>query len=93
MQAMRDVLRASLGRSLRDLRPEDRVAAAWTVACGRAMAEHASVRSYHAGTVSIEVCDRTWMQQMLSLRTTLERDLARVAGLPVSAIHFELKKP
>ncbi len=92
MEAMRDLLRGSLGRSLRDLRDEDRLAAAWTVACGRAMAEHGAVVGYEAGVVRVEVSDAVWMRQMISLRGTLEREMARIAGMPVAGIHFELKK-
>src|ERR1022692_2529956 len=92
MEAMREVLRASLGRSLRTMRDEDRLAAAWAVACGRAMAEHGTVVAYEAGVVRVEVADAVWLQQMISLRAVLERELARIAGLPVSAIKFELEK-
>jgi hypothetical protein len=89
---MRELLRGSLGRSLRDLRDEDRLAAAWTVACGRAMAERGVVVGYDDGVVRIEVADAVWMRQMLSLRCALEREMAKIAGLPVAGIHFELKK-
>lgn len=92
MEAMRELLRGSLGRSLRDLRDEDRLAAAWTVACGRAMAEHGAVMEYDGGVVRVEVSDAVWMRQMMSLRGVLEREMARIAGLPVAGIHFELKK-
>jgi hypothetical protein len=92
MEAMREVLRGSLGRSLRDLREEDRLAAAWTVVCGRAMAEHGRVAGYDSGTLRIEVEDTVWMGQMTSLRGVLEREMARIAGVGVTGIHFELKK-
>jgi hypothetical protein len=92
MEAMRELLRGNLGRSLRDLRDEDRLAAAWTVACGRAMAERGVVVGYEAGVVRVEVADAVWMRQMMSLRGVLEREMAKIAGLPVSGIHFELKK-
>jgi len=92
MEAMREVLRGSLGRSLRDLRNEDRLAAAWTVACGSAMAERGAVVGYESGVVRIEVADAVWMRQMMSLRGVLAGEMARIAGLPVAGIHFELKK-
>jgi Dna[CI] antecedent, DciA len=92
MEAMRELLRGSLGRSLRDLRDEDRLAAAWTVACGRPMAERGVVVGYEDGVVRVEVGDAVWMRQMMSLRGVLEREMARIAGLPVAGIHFELKK-
>ena len=92
MEAMRDVLRGSLGRSLRGVGDVDRLAAAWTVACGCAMADHGQVIGYEAGVVRIQVGDPVWRRQMISLRTTLEREMARIAGLPVRAIEFGSEK-
>jgi hypothetical protein len=92
MEAMRDLLRGSMAQSLRNIGDEDKLAAAWTVACGRAMAERGTVLGYEAGVVRIQVADAVWMQQMVSLRGVLERELARIAVLPVAAIHFEMKK-
>ena len=40
------VAKGSLGRSLDALREEDRLAAAWPVACGKALAERGSVTGY-----------------------------------------------
>ena len=92
MEAMRELLRGSIGRSLRAMRDEDRLAAAWAIACGRAMAERGAVVGYEGGVVRIEAANAVWMGQMISLRGTLARDMARIAGLPVSGIHFELKR-
>jgi hypothetical protein len=90
MERMRDVLRGSLGRSLRGVQEKDRLAAAWTVACGSAMAGHGRVIGYDAGLVRVAVADERWMRQMYSLRGQLERDLAKISELPVAAIRFEL---
>jgi hypothetical protein len=91
MEAMRELLRGSLRSSLGGMREEDRLAAAWTVACGRAMAEHGAVVGYEAGVVRVEVAGAVWMRQMISLGGVLEREMARISGVPVAAIHFELK--
>jgi Dna[CI] antecedent DciA-like protein len=92
MEAMRELMRGNLGRSLRSMRDEDRLAAAWTVACGRAMAERGVVIGYQSGLVRVEVTDAVWMGQMISLRGTLQREMARIAELPVAGIRFELKR-
>jgi len=92
MDAMRDILRTSLARSLAAARPEDRLAAAWTVACGRAMAGHGSVIGYESGLVRIQVSDPAWLQHMIDLRSTLALDLARISGLPVTDLRLELEK-
>ena len=92
MEAMRELLRGSLRSSLGGMREEDRLAAAWTVACGPAMAEHGAVVGYEAGVVRVEVAGAVWMRQMISLGGVLEREMVRISGVPVAAIHFELKK-
>jgi hypothetical protein len=92
MEAIRSLLRGNLKTSLRAMRDEDRMAAAWTVACGHVMAERGSVVSYSDGVVWIAVADAVWLQQMRALDETLRRELAKIAGLPVAAIHFELRK-
>ena len=91
MQGMRDLLRGTLRESLRAMSPEDRLAAAWPVACGRALAGHGVIVGFAEGILSIQVADPAWLTQMRSMRSVLEHDLARVAGVPVRAIHFELK--
>jgi hypothetical protein len=92
MQGMREVLRGSLARTLEGVRDEDRLAAAWTVACGRAMAERGTVVAYENGVVRVEVSDPVWLRQMNALRSTLEREMARIAGVKVQGIEFYLKR-
>ena len=92
MEAMREVLRGSLARSLAGVREEDRLVAAWTVACGRAMAERGTVSGYADGVVHIEVSDTVWLRQMEALRSTLQREMARISGVKVQAIEFKMKR-
>lgn len=89
MQGMRELLRSSLGKSLSGLAPVDKLAAAWPVACGRAMAEHGVVTEYGDGVVTIEVSDDPWLQQMLMLRGQLTADLRRIARVELREIHFQ----
>jgi hypothetical protein len=92
LEGMRDLFKSSLGRSLRTLQDEDRLAAAWPVACGKAMAERGTVVGYIDGVVWLKVADEAWMRQMMSMRGRLAGEMARIAGVKVSAIHFELKR-
>jgi predicted nucleic acid-binding Zn ribbon protein len=92
MEGMRDLLKGSLGRSLEALREEDRLAAAWPVACGKALAGHGKVKEYRDGLVWVEVEDGTWLRQLSSMRGQLATEMARIAGVKVSEIHFELKR-
>jgi predicted nucleic acid-binding Zn ribbon protein len=92
LEGMRDLLKGSLGRSLRALQEEDRLAAAWSVACGKTMAERGAVVGYADGVVRVEVADDAWMRQMMSMRGQLAGEMARIAGVKVSEIHFEKKR-
>jgi hypothetical protein len=92
LENMRSMLRGTLGRSLNALTPEDRLAAAWPVACGPAMAAHGEIVAFFEGTVTVQVSDPAWLSQMLSMRSILQNELARIAQVKVTAIHFELKK-
>jgi hypothetical protein len=90
MERMRDVLRGSLGRSLRELPDEDRLAAAWPVACGSALAGHSEVLYLDAeGVLHVRVADAEWMQQFLHMRSALANDLGRIARVRLNGIHFE----
>ena len=92
MQLMRDLLRGSLGRSLRELPPEDRLVAAWPVACGPALAAHAEVLYLDAENIlHVRVTGSEWMQQFLHMRSQLVADLGRIAATPLAALHFEEK--
>jgi hypothetical protein len=87
---MRDLLRDSLGRSLRVLSEEDRVAAAWPVVCGSALADHGEVLYLdEERMLHVLVMGPDWLQQFLHVRSSLANDLARVAGVRLSGIHFE----
>ena len=92
MEGMRDLLRGTLGRSLQAMRPEDKLAAAWPVACGKAMAERGTVVGYADGEVWIEVQEGAWLQQMMSMQGQLTGQMGRIAGVKVSRIHFKVKR-
>jgi hypothetical protein len=88
---MRDLLKGSLGRSLRAMRDEDRLAAAWPVACGKALAERGTVVGYVDGLVHIDVENGAWLRQMMSMQGQLAGEMGRIAGVKLSGIHFEVK--
>ena len=92
MEGMRDLLKGALGRSLAGLSEEDRLAAAWPVACGKTMAEHGTVVAYAEGVVRIEVADVAWLRQLVSMRGQLASEMARIARVRVTEIHFERKR-
>jgi len=92
LEGMRELVRGAMGRSLQALQAEDRLAAAWPVACGKTMAERGAVVGYVDGVVLLQVADEVWMRQMMSMRAQLAGEMARIAGVKVSEIHFEVKR-
>ncbi|MBN9616213.1 MAG: hypothetical protein BGO25_12220 [Acidobacteriales bacterium 59-55] len=92
MEGMRSLLRNSMARSLHALPPEDKLAAAWPVACGKAMAERGAVVGYQEGEVWLEVQEGAWLKQMMSMQGQLAGQMSRIAGVTVSRIHFKVKR-
>ncbi len=88
MESMRDMLRGSLGRSLRTMEPLDRLRAAWPVACGAAMARKGVVVGFEDGVLRIAVTDPAWMEQMMAMRSVLQGELGRIAEVKLGGIHF-----
>jgi predicted nucleic acid-binding Zn ribbon protein len=89
-ERMRDVLRGALGRSLASMEPEDRIVAAWPVACGQRLAERTRILSFADGVLSVEVADSAWLKQMRSLSEKLKAELRSIAGVGVTDILFTL---
>jgi predicted nucleic acid-binding Zn ribbon protein len=92
MEGIRDLLKRSLGQNLNSLRDEDRLAAAWPVACGKTIAERGTVVGYDEGVLLVQVEDSAWLQQLTSMRGQLAGEMTRIAGVRVSEIHFEMKR-
>lgn len=92
MEGIRSLLRDSLGRSLQALDEVDRLAAAWPVASGKAMAERAMVVGYADGVVRFEAVDEVWMREMMSMKGQLVREMGRIAGVPVEDMRIEIKR-
>ena len=91
MERMRDLLRHNLGRSLSGLSVADRLAAAWPVACGPAMAQRGEIVEFTGGIVEVQVQDSVWLDQMRSMGGVLESELARIADVEVAGIHFQVR--
>ena len=90
MQVMRDLLRTSLGKSLAGLSPLDRLATAWPIAAGHAIAERSEVTALEDGRATITVASAAWQTQLRSSAPLLQADLARISRVPLNAILFVL---
>jgi hypothetical protein len=92
MDSMRDMLKKNLARTLDKLPAADRLAAAWPVACGKAMADRGEIVGFENGIVEVQVQDAVWLDQMRSMGAVLQRELAKIAGVKIAGIHFQVKK-
>jgi len=90
MQAMRDILRTSLAKSLNTLTPLDRLGAAWAVAAGHATAGRTSVSAFQDGVATVTVPDTAWQRQLVMIHGQLRGDLASISRIPVTDILFVL---
>lgn len=93
LESMRDMLRGgSLARSLASVSAVDRLSAAWTVVCGRALSERSTVVEYRDGNACIEIVDATWLSQLVPLRAALVPQLADASRLPVRDVEFLVRR-
>lgn len=92
VQQLRDLLRSSLGSSLAALTPLDRLATAWPVAAGHAIAERSYVVRLDDFVGYVEVNDAAWLPQLRELTPRLRADLARISGVPLTDILFVLPR-
>ena len=93
LEGMRELLRmGTLGRSLRTLSTQDRLAAGWLVACGKALADRGSMISYDNAVLRVEVQDSQWLEQFAAMREHLKVELTRISGVPVTELHFIVKR-
>lgn len=87
---MRDLLQRSLGKSLSALTPLDRLATAWPVAAGHAIASRTAVVALDGTIAHIQVPDTPWLLQLRSMTGQLTGELRRVSNVPLTDILFLL---
>ena len=92
MDALREILRNHLGRSLGGLAIADRLAAAWVVVCGPALAGRGEIVGYEDGQAVVAVEAGPWMEQFRAMQEELRGGLERVAGVRVTGIHLIRKR-
>lgn len=66
---------------------------AWTIACGKTLAQRGTMIGYdQSGVLQIEVLDRVWLNEMENMRDHLKSELTRITGVPVTELHFIVKR-
>jgi hypothetical protein len=71
MDSIRSLLKSSLARGLQGLGERDKLELAWVALCGTALAARSAVVGYEAGIVTIEVSERSWLEQIRDLGQNL----------------------
>lgn len=65
---------------------------AWPLVCGSKVADKTSAIGYVEGTLTVEVADATWQQQLRSFDHQYLAALRQISAQPVSAIKFVVKR-
>jgi hypothetical protein len=82
---MQDLLRA---------RPaEEAVMLAWPLVCGKEVAGRTQAVSFADGTLTVEVSDVTWRNQLQSFSVRYISGFAALFGPIVTAIRFQVARP
>lgn len=91
---MRDVIKAGLRIGLGTLSPQDRLEMAWIAVCGPRLAAQGTVVGYEeeSGTVTVEVREKPWLEELRAMSFQLETELAQSAGVKVSKLHLRVKR-
>jgi hypothetical protein len=56
------------------------------------MAERGEIIDFKGGVISVEVEGGAWLEHFRSISSDLQAELSRIAGLPVTGIHFVVKR-
>jgi hypothetical protein len=62
------------------------------VACGKALADRGTVISCDEAIVKVEVLDSAWLEEFAAMRESLRLELSRISGVPVTELHFIVKR-
>lgn len=92
MDSIRSLLKSSLARGLQGLGEQDKLELAWVALCGPALAARSTVIGYDAGIVTVEVSERSWLEEIRNIDQNLAPQLERVAGLRVSRLNLVVKR-
>ena len=91
MQHAGPTLKKIFADTLRQQAGEDAPLLAWPLACGAKIAEKTTAIGYADGTLTVEVPDANWQQQLRGLSQQYLAALKPLSAQPVTAIKFAVK--
>jgi len=91
MEAVRTGLRQIMQDLLRARPPEEAVLLAWLLVCGKEVAARTTAASFSDGTLTVEVADVSWRNQLQSFAPRYLSGYEGLFGSVVKKISFQVK--
>ena len=91
MEAVRTGLRQIMQDLLRTRPPEEAVILAWTLVCGKEVAARTTAASFSDGTLTVEVSDMGWRNQLQSFAPRYLSGYESLLGQVVKSVQFKVK--
>ncbi len=88
MKTIGSGLQKVMADAVRRLPPEESPLFAWPLACGSDVAEKTKAISFSSGTLTVEVPDAGWRNQLASLQTQYKSLLKGYTGQEIERIEF-----
>jgi hypothetical protein len=91
MESVRTGLRQIMQDLLRTRPPEEAVLLAWPLVCGKEVAARTTAASFSDGTLTVEVADVSWRNQLQSFVPRYLSGYEGLLGQVVKSVQFRVK--
>lgn len=91
MEAVRTGLRQIMQDLLRARPPEEAVILAWPLVCGKEVAARTTAAAFSDGTLTVEVSDVSWRNQLQSFAPRYLSGYEGLLGQVVKSVQFKVK--
>ena len=91
MEPVRTGLRQIMQDLLRTRPPEEAVILAWPLVCGKEVAARTTAASFSGGTLTVEVSDVSWRNQLQSFVPRYLSGYEGLLGPVVKSVQFKVK--
>ena len=92
MEPVRTGLRKIMRDLLRARPPEEAVLLAWPLVCGKEVAARTTAASFSDGTLTVEVSDVSWRNQLQSFAPRYLSGYEGLLGQVVKSVQFKVKQ-
>jgi predicted nucleic acid-binding Zn ribbon protein len=92
MESVRTGLRQIMSDLLRARPAEEAVILAWPLVCGTEVAARTQAVSFRDGSLTVEVPDATWRNQLAAFAPRYLRSFAEIFGPLVSVLRFQIAR-